>query len=418
MRYSSSIRSGVALLLCAVLPWQWFFPGISGAGGGPPEDVLLLKYAAPDIPEAAGREILAPIQGWMEKELSVRFVSTPSEQPVSAEGRTPYPLPEDDTLRRISEGISDAARRMEMVEYAEALLLLDEAERDARACRFTEATRPLLAEIFLRKGILDLWKGNLSGAEDHFSRSRALRPGFTPDPALFSPQFLTVWDAARSRPAPEAELLVQSLPPGAGISVDGERRGVTPARIHPGKPGPVTLRLSLDGYRDAEITGQWLPGDKEILSFTLQGDRIARLGTLLSGASREKGEGSGGLLREIVNGSGAKRVAIVAIEKRAGGEGYVARIYTAGPGSGDLAMLGETEIPPGDAGARAAGRFAAGKLLAAGWPKTEGREAAGRPWYNSWWFWAAVIATAGIAAVAAGGGGSSSPSGSTVAVNF
>ena len=313
--------------------------------------------------------------------------------------------------------MSRASERMEKVESAAASLLLEEAEKECRSYRFTEATRPFLAEIFLRRGILRLWEGKTSDAEALLSRVRALRPGFTPDPALFPPQVMAAWEAIRQRPVPEAELLVESLPSGAEIFVDGERRGVTPARVRTKEIAPVRIRVSHAGYRDAETMGQWLPGDTEILRFSLPGDRVARLGELLAGAAQGKGGGAGPLVEELSSAAGTSRVAILMLEKDARGEGLRARLFAGRPASLDPALLGETSFPEGKRGAEIFGKWVAEALAADGWPREEPQE---RPWYKSAWFWGILLGVGVAAALGAGGGGGGSggSSGGTVAVNF
>jgi hypothetical protein len=228
---------------------------------------------------------------------------------------------------------------------------------------------------------------------------------------------LSAWEAIRHRPVPEAELLVESLPSGAEIFVDGERRGVTPARVRTKNIAPVRIRVSHPGYRDAETTGQWLPGDTEILRFSLPGDRVARLGELLAGAAQGKGGGAGPLVEELSVAAGTPRVAILMLEREASGEGLRARLYAGRPASLDPALLGETSFPEGKRGAEISGKWVADTLAADGWPRAERPE---RPWYNSPWFWGILLSLGVAAALGAsgGGGGSGGSSGGTVAVNF
>ncbi len=306
-------------------------------GRGVEGPALLLKYAAPDLPDRSAREVLDPIPAIVAKELRIRWLPVPLEPSGKDPSAGEIPVPDDAALRRIAGKVSRASEQMDKVEGAAAERILEEAEKECRSYRFTEATRPFLAEIFLRRGILRLWEGKTSDAEALLSRVRALRPGFTPDPALFPPQVMSAWEAIRQRPVPEAELLVESLPSGAEIFVDGERRGVTPARVRTKNIAPVRIRVSHTGYRDAEATGQWLPGDTEILRFSLPGDRVARLGELLAGAAQGKGGGAGPLVEELSAAAGTSRVAILMLEKEARGEGLRARLYAgrpAEPGSG------------------------------------------------------------------------------------
>lgn len=417
MRSTSSRRRGIALLLCGTLLWQ-SAPAVAGVEGVPSrEPALLLKYAAPDLPDRSAREVLDPISAVVAQELRIRWLPVPMELSGEAPSTLDLPVPDDATLRRISAKLSLASERMERVEIAAALRILEEAEKECRSYRFTEATRPFLAEIFLRQGILRLWEGKTSDAEALFSRVRALRPGFTPDPALFPPHVLSAWEATGNRPAPEAELLVESLPSGARIFVDGERGGVTPARVRTKTIAPVRIRVSHPGYRDAETTGQWLPGDTEIVRFSLPGDRVARLGALLGGAGREMGGGAGPLVEELSTAAGTSRIAILVLEKEAFGDGIRARLYAGRPASMDPALLGETTFPAGTGAAEISGKWVADALAADGWPRTERQE---RAWYQSPWFWGACLAVAVTAAFVAGGGGGGtggSPGG-TVAVNF
>ena len=335
MRSTSSRRSAVALLLCGTLLWQSAPTPAGAEAGAPREPALLLKYAAPNLPDRSAREVLDPIPAIVAKELRIRWLPLPMESSEKPSPTGEMPVPDDAALRRIAGSLSRASELMEKVEAAAASLILDDAEKECRSYRFTEATRPFLAEIFLRRGILRIWEGKTSEAEVYFSRVRALRPGFTPDPALFPPQVLSAWEASGHRPVAEAELLVESLPSGAGIFIDGERRGVTPARVRTKNIAPVRIRVSHPGYKDAETTGQWLPGDTEILRFALPGDRVARLGELLAGAPRGKGAGAGpldrGTLHRVGNlaacypddrkGAGWRKGARTALFGKTGGPG-------------------------------------------------------------------------------------------------
>ena len=417
MRSTSSRRSAVALLLCGTLLWRSAPTLAAAEAGASTEPALLLKYAAPDLPDPSARQVLDPIPAIVAKELRIRWLPVPMEPSGKAPSTGEIPVPDDAALRRIAGLVSRASGQMERVESAAAELMLEDAEKECRSYRFTEATRPFLAEIFLRRGILRLWEGKASDAEALFSRVRALRPGFTPDPALFPPQVLSAWEAIGHRPFPEAELLVESLPSGAEIFVDGERRGVTPARVRTGNIAPVRIRVSHRGYRDAETTGQWLPGDTEIVRFSLPGDRVARLGELLAGAARGKGGGAGPLVEELSGAAGTRRVAILMLERGAAGEGLRARLYAGRPANLDPDLLGERSVPEGREGSEISGKWVADTLAADGWPRAERPE---RPWYHSPWFWGIFLTVVVAAAFGAsgGGGGGGGSSGGTVAVNF
>ena len=408
----------VAVFLCGTLFAQGLVSGSARAAESAAEAALLLKYVSPGVPDAAAREIIDPLPALLKEEVSVLWVPAPVEPAAEPEEPARLPLPDDAALRGIAGKLSAASTSMEAVEWTNARVLLEEAEREARSFRFDEAIRPFLFEIFLRKGMLMLWEGDTASAEAYLARSRALRPGFSPDPALFPPQVLSAWARAAARPPPEAELLVRSLPPGAQIFVDGEKRGTTPSRVRIASPGPHRIRLIHPGYRDATREGQWLPGDSEILEITLPGDRIARLGEIIGGPLR--GSGSGPILTEIAAAAGVGRMAVLVLERGETGDALRARLYARPPAGGDAVPIGEKTLSPGKQSASAAAKWAAERMLSAGWPPvgTERRES---PWYGSFWLWAAVVSVAVAIAVAAGGGGGGSGSGGTtgtVAVDF
>ncbi|HEX9191979.1 MAG TPA: PEGA domain-containing protein, partial [Candidatus Deferrimicrobiaceae bacterium] len=336
---------------------------------------------------------------------------------VPPENSIRFPPADAAALRNLAGKLSAVASRMETVEVTEAASLLDEAEREARGYRFDEGVRPYLSEIFLRKGTLKLWEGDPASAESFLARSRALRPGFSPDPALFPPQFLAAWQRASDRPPPEAELIVRTMPPGAQVFVDGENRGTTPSRVRIASPGPHTVRLAHPGYRDAEREGQWLPGDSGILDVTLRGDTAARLGEILGVPA--SGKESGAILAEIAALAGVRKIAIVLLEKGETGDSLRANLYARSSDGGDAVPLGVKELSAGEQSAEDAAKWAAARLAAAGWPPVPA-DRKKRPWYHTWWPWAAALVVIGVvvAAGAGGGGGGSGGSTGTVAVNF
>jgi len=180
----------------------------------------------------------------------------------------------------------------------------------------------------------------------------------------------------------------------------------------------VRIRLSHKGYRDAEIVGQWLPGDAETLDFPLSGDRVARLGDLLASADGKRGKGAGPLFSDFAAAAGVERIVVLTLEKGGSGEGFLARAYARGPSGGEPAFLGERELLEGRAAGEEVGDWVAGRLLRNGWPPAE-KEPEAKPWYKKWWFWGVLVSGVGIAALLAGGGGGSGGSGdSSVTVNF
>jgi hypothetical protein len=361
---------------------------------------------------------MAPLPALLLKDLDVRWVAPPSAGPVSPDPKSLFPDPDDTSLERISGKTAEALRRMDRMDTGEAAALLLDAEKEARKYRFGEATRALFSEIFLRRGQLHLWEGDPGKAGEWLARAKVLRPGFSPDPGLFSPTFRDAWTRAGERPPPEADLLVQSIPPGAAVFLDGKQVGTTPGRIRVSSSGPVRVRLALAGYQDVEKAGQWLPGDSEAIESVLVRDRVATLGEMLT-ASPE-GKGCGALLAELAMGAGASRAALLVLGDREGKP--VLRVFSSGKGNSDPVLLGQFEWPAGEEGAMEAAVSTAKLLRNAGWPAAAASaEDSETPWYHKWWIWLLIGAVAiGVAAGAGGGGGEGSTGSSTgtIGVNF
>lgn len=414
MRSTSSAHKRLALLLSIVLAIEG--PGAAAAATeAPAEPCLLLKIFAPPVSEATARSLLAPMPQLLSRDLAVRWVPVRAPAQVPADLKELFPDPDDASLERISGKMAEALRRMDRIETPAAAVLLSEAEREARKFRLGDATRPFFAEIFLRRGLLHLWEGDRAGAEEMFARSRVLQPGFSPDPGLFSPSFREAWARAGERPSPEADLLVQSIPPGASVYLDGKRAGTTPGRVKVPTSGPVRLRLSLAGYQEFERAGQWLPGDSEVIETVLVRDRLATLGELL--AASPDGKGSGPLLAELTAGAGASRAALLVLGEENGKP--VMRVLSSRRGNSDPALLGRIEWPAGDEGTAEAAARTAEWLRSAGWPSAEPGPDERTPWYRKWWVWLLIGAAAiGAAAGAGGGGGGGGSSTGSVAVTF
>jgi len=116
MRSTSSRRRAIALLLCGTLLWQ-SAPAVARAEAGPStEPALLLKYAAPDLPDRSAREVLDPIPAIVARELRIRWLPVPMEPSGKAPSTGDMPVPDDAALRRIAGMVSRASEQMERVE--------------------------------------------------------------------------------------------------------------------------------------------------------------------------------------------------------------------------------------------------------------------------------------------------------------
>lgn len=342
---------------------------------------ILLKVSVASIPADVAKRELGAVQAVLENELHVRWVppGPPGEGvTVSADA---FPVADGKALERIAATLVEAARLMNRMETKEAAERLADAEDLARSFRFGETTRPYLAEVFLRRGLLSLWEGNAEKAEEMLARSRVLRPEFDPDPAIFSPPFLESWRRSGKRVPPQAELLVTSLPSGARIVLDGKEAGRTPGRVPVAAWGPVSVVVIADGYQPGEHTGQWFPGDSEALEFSLVPDRNAVLAELL--ASSPDGKETGPLLSRMMAESGARRVALLLLEE--GKAGLVLRVLSMAQGEEVPKTLGTVAWGEGDQGYASVAASATELLSGTGWPVRRESEMAKASWYRKWW---------------------------------
>lgn len=416
MRFSSSGSKALSVLLSALLAWNGGAAALAAGAEEAEEPALLVKVASPRIPETMARERMEPLPRLLAEKLRVRWI--PADLRRQAPVKDADTLPEADPAARdeLSGILAEVSGLMDAMETEEAVRRLENAESLARRYRFGEALRPFLAEILFRQGILFLWEGNSAEGVARFARSRALRPEFSPDPALHSPTVQEAWAHAADRPAMPAELLVQSNPPGAEIYLDGKPVGTTPGRVQPGRFGPIRIHVAKEGYLPEERIGQWLPGEHGMMEITLAADPASGIPDLL--ASDPGGEETGRRLREVSSGTGAVRVAVLLFDVLEGKE--TLRVLSMGRGDRTAAVLGETAWPEGEKGVEQVARKAAEMLASAGWPvKTAGTREK-RPWYHNLWWWVVLVGVAaGVAAAGSGGGGGDSGSSSgSIGVDF
>jgi len=383
----------------------------------PPEPCILLKLSAVSIPADTVKSGMGELERLLEEDLHIRWVEPIPAEEGGKETEEAFPVADGKALEAISAALGDAIRHMDRMETNEAAEKLSEAETIARSFRFGNTTRPYLAEVFLRRGILFLWEGEPGKAEKMLARSRILRPEFHPDPAMFSPLFLEAWKRSGERLPPQAELLVTSLPPGARIYRNGEEVGTTPGRVRISEPGTVRIRVLAEGYLESRWAGQMIPGDTDALEFPLARDRNAALAEIVS--SSPDGKEAGPLLSRMILETGAMRAALLLLGQEK--EGPVLRVISLAQGEEVPVFLGTVPWPEGGEGYERVAASTAGMLKSAGWPAQTGADTAKGPWYHKWWFWTLVGVAVIGAAVGIGGSGSGGDSGNstgTIEVNF
>lgn len=411
MRSTSRGRRGVALVLLVCVLLQW--TGTAAGAGEPESPCLLLKYAAPRIPEREAKARLDAVAASLAARMDVRWSPVPAGEPPQGDDGA-LPAPDRETIRQVSSLIGDASLRMEGMEVREAERLLSSAESLLRSRRIDPAVRALFPEILLRQGVIRLWEGDRAGAEALFARARALVPGFSPDPARYSPQVREAWANTESRLPDGAGLDLVSDPPGAVIRIDGVERGVAPLKARVAAGRPVEVRFSMPGRRESVRTGQWLPGETATVAATLAVDPAGRLGMLLDAPG--DGRETKALVSDILGKAGAGRIVLLVLDGEEGRR--IVRVHVASardlsPRVLGTADAGDGAVPDGTAEA------ARTMLVAAGWPGPPQKiREAKRAWYYRWEFWSAVIAVAAGAAFAFGGGGGGGDSSGSGNVNF
>jgi len=416
MRFTSSGRKILSCLLSLVL-LRSTGAAPPALAESPPEPCILLKLSAVSIPADTVKSGMGELERLLEEDLHIRWVTPVPEEEGGKETEETLPVADGKALEAISAALGDAIRHMDRMETNEAAEKLSEAETVARSFRFGGTTRPYLAEVFLRRGILFLWEGEPEKAEKMLARFRILRPDFHPDPAMFSPLFLEAWKRSGERPPPQMELLVTSLPPGARIYRNSEEVGTTPGRVRISEPGTVRIRVLAEGYLESRWAGQMIPGDTDALEFPLARDRNAALAEIVS--SSPDGKEAGPLLSRMILETGAMRAALLLLGQEE--ERPVLSVISLAQGEEVPVFLGTVPWPEGGEGYERVATSTAGMLKSAGWPAQTGADTAKAPWYHKWWFWTlvgvAVIGTA-VGIGGSGGGGDSGNSTGTIEVNF
>jgi hypothetical protein len=401
MRFTSSVRKAVSSILVVLSLLEW-----SGAGAafcaGSPEPALLLKFSGPAVPPAGARDRYAAVAEVLGRRLRIRPVSLPAG---SREGGDLPSGIDDGTLKAAARRVAEAGRKMDRLENREADRDLAALEGELRRFALGDATGPLLCDVFLKRATIAVWEGDTVRATSFMRKASVLRPGYEPSAALHSPQFRQLWAGIPGGGTETADLVVESVPSGGRISVDGTDRGAAPLKIVIPATRPVRLKVEHPGFRPSEVVRRWFPGDSEKIEIVLHGDREARLAGLLSGSRRSFREAAP-IVAEMASESGVKRVAILLLDREAGAD--VLRVLSATDSSPEPRMLGEVGIGDGSARAAAAAEEVARLLEGAGWPADpDAAQVSRRPWYYRWWFLTGLglLVAGGVLALNGGGGG-------------
>ncbi len=162
---------------------------------------------------------------------------------------------------------------------------LDEGRRDYLNFEFANAVEKLtLAANFFEKGLaqygdFDSFASAIgflgasylglhedASAESTFERVLHRRPSYQLDRSVFPPQVIAVFHRTRNalRNSMQARLTIDSDPPGAQVTFDGERRGLTPLMLNEVLAGVHALRLDLSGFQPSWESFRTAGGDYRV----------------------------------------------------------------------------------------------------------------------------------------------------------
>jgi tetratricopeptide (TPR) repeat protein len=265
--------------------------------------------------------------------------------------------------------------------------------------------------------------GDLNAASDAFLRAYAINPTMKPDPNIFPPDIIDVFDAV-GQGAGEVgtgSISVKSKPKEASVYLDGMPMGVTPVKIDNVLVGKHIIRLSKPGYqffgsvltvekgksKSLDTKLQEVPGVSRVVS------EIENIPALIP-----KGMNSTlPSLNTIAKDLGVEQLLVVLMSP---GEGQIVSLnilvydrlkdsYIA-QRSGDAASMGEQVLLPKAEELSKATLVAAmaggegGEVTDITPPvvgpgtEGEGKKKKDRGIAGKWWFWVALIAGAGVVA--------------------
>ena len=124
----------------------------------------------------------------------------------------------------------------------------------------------LLRDATFLLGLNYLALGDQSKGEDYFTEAVIFDPGFTPAEDLYSPDIINTFLTVRARAV--GKVIVQSVPSGAIVHIEGRAVGKTPY-TGTTSTGEHTVRVELQGYSGQVRKVRVVTGETQNLSFEL-----------------------------------------------------------------------------------------------------------------------------------------------------
>lgn len=226
---------------------------------------------------------------------------------------------DDSALARIESArtrLAEGRQAYLNYELDQAAALLDAAIADFDAAAGALEDPQELADALVFLGSSLALNGRPRDAIRVFSRLHVQLPHVSPDPAVFPPEVIARFEAARPRDASDASasIVIESDPPGAIAYVDYVARGVTPLTVTGLRGGDHVVRVSRAGatpfYQTLTVRAH---RSAETSAFLVDDPRAVGLNESLFAArdADVSALGDSGPLRDIANVLELDRIALI-----------------------------------------------------------------------------------------------------------
>jgi hypothetical protein len=324
----------------------------------------------------------------------------------------------------------------------EATVLLQEAVES-----FDQAMSALedptdLGQSLLFLGAVQVYNGDRRGAQRTFERLHVQMPHIRPDPNVFAPDVVQRYEQAAVR-AMDAQITVESDPPGAVAYVDFVPRGLTPVTIGDLPRGAHTIRVVAPGstpyIENAESGGR--RGAATVSAFLLPVEGNEGLAAAVNGIAGSELRSADGAVGEVARILDLDKIGVIRVAYGESQESIQLELVIFDAHSGRRVLRGEVVAPRAlgeleDVVTRAVqqavenalsprvGEDDESALAIDLTPEVPDEPEERDPLYKKWWLWAAiggvvvVGAVIGIAVAASGGSGVGQDPGGQVVFQF
>lgn len=337
---------------------------------------------------------------------------------------------DDNTLEKLRV----ARERLEMGRTAYLDLRLDEATVLLREAveNFDLAMSALedptdLGQALLFLGAVQVYNGDRRGAQRTFERLHVQMPHIQPDPNVFAPDVVQRYAQARVR-GNDAQVTVESDPPGAVTYVDFIPRGLSPVTVGDLPRGEHTIRVVAPGSTPyiENATSGGRRGPATVSAFLLPVEGNEGLSGAVAGIVGSELRAADGSIAEVARILDLDKIGVIRVAYGDSEDTIRLELVIFDASSGRRVLRGEVIAPRAlgeleDVVTRAVqqavenalnprvGEDDESALTVDLTPEVPDEEPVRDPVYKKWWLWAAVggVLVAGAVvgvAVAAGGG--------------